>query len=128
VAEFNPRQTTVPAVHDVIVQHAADLANRKLRSLDSPPYPLVPGSDPFRPVTAMEGHGKLSLMVDADTQRLTPEQRERFDKVTNVIAVEAIQQALLDKQDLFVGLIVGSARAGRNYFDYFDDNDQQRLF
>jgi hypothetical protein len=45
------------------------------------------------------------------------------------IGKQAIKEALVNNQEQFVGLILGEAREGRNYFDRFVvENQQTRLF
>lgn len=124
--------TTTHEVHDQILRRAAEIANRMLRERDDRPRTFQVDSDPFRPVPANIQHGKLSLEVDTgmgeDMIGIPREEREHIQRIIQEIGPVAIHQAILENKELFVGLITGHAKQGRNYFDYFDDSDQRRLF
>lgn len=121
--------TTVAEAHETILLLAADIANRMLKERDDLPRAFRVDPNPFRPVPPREQKGTLSLMADTggDPNQLPAAERRQIQKITQEIGTAAIKQAILDNRDLFVGLIVGSAKRGRNYFDYFEDEDQLKL-
>ena len=132
----------VNEVHHHILFTAADIANRRFKELDF----ISPSSnqtnlfetidkelakrgtmltDIYRADPIQSEKGGLCLSIDPKVYETIP--TELRDDVHR-IGREAIKQALIENQKQFVGLILGEARQGRNYFDRFDPPDQGRLF
>jgi hypothetical protein len=103
---------SVQSAHKEILGRAAEIANQD---------PRVPfQGSPFREAEVKSTKGGLCLDYDEGLLILSPEEeRERVQEVMTRIGTDAILQALSEKKDLFVGLILGEARKGRNYFDRF---------
>jgi hypothetical protein len=103
---------SVQAIHKEILTRAAQIAN------EDPRLPFE--GKPFREAEVKSAKGGLCLDYDEGLVILSPEdQREAIQDVMKRIGTDAILQALSEKKDLFVGLILGEARKGRNYFDRF---------
>lgn len=106
-----PKQS-VEAAHKEILVRAAQIAN------EDPRLPFQ--GSPFREAEIKSNKGGLCLDYDEALVILSPEEdREAIQEVMKRIGTDAILQALAEKKDLFVGLILGEARKGRNYFDRF---------
>jgi hypothetical protein len=121
VAGFNLGQTSVEGVHEQIGLYAAQLANDAV-----PRYPALAKYAPsgratiFEYVTERIGGG-LGLTLVSGYEQLPPADLNVLRK----IGVAAIHKALIDRKDLFVGLVIGEARQGRNYFDRYDPANRQ---
>lgn len=115
----------VQEIHHIILGEAADIANREI-SIE-PGFELYQG-EIFRPdpVTRDDGLGGLALVLDDSvTKTLNPGQIRRLHEIGR----DSVRQALLQNREGFVGLIVGHARKGENYFDRFiRPNQQTSLF
>jgi hypothetical protein len=122
------------AHHSVILSDAADIANRKAAEEYDPTQKGNAGPEPneersgfiagalFRPDPGRSTKGGLALSVDPFVFGLfTRPQQERVREIGR----EAIREAIIANQDLFVGLILGEARQGRNYFDRFIEEGEQ---
>lgn len=113
---------SVEEVHMLLLHEAADWANREYQVRDQTGE--APG-EIFAPNPLASEKGGLCLTLDpAFVATRTPVQLEDLHELGS----EAIQRALADHRDIFVGLIVGEARQGRNYFDRFNSDPQLRLF
>jgi hypothetical protein len=131
--------TRLDLVHLAILQDAADIANRRVREVfaDLAPKPTFyrPGrfnpetrgkrpfyGDIFRADPAQSEKGGMCLSMD-------PKLVETLDDDMLVelhrIGKGAIRDAISKNGSLFVGLMVGEAREGRNYFDRFIEPGQQ---
>jgi hypothetical protein len=125
----------VEYVQHMILLDAADIANRKAAQEhgiekggfepDEAKTSFVNG-ELFRADPVQSRKGGLALSIDPvvfDSYNAKMKSRLRE------IGKEAIKEALVNNQEQFVGLILGEAREGRNYFDRFVQIDQQiRLF
>ena len=122
-------------VQHMILIEAAEVANRKAaQEQDIEKGGFVPTEDRtgfvsgeiFRPDPVQSRKGGLCLSIDPivfDAYPKTMQARLRE------IGREAMKEALVNNQEQFVGLILGEARQGRNYFDRFViENQQIRLF
>lgn len=98
--------------HEVILNKAAELANREVKTQFA--FHKIEG-DLFKPHTYTKG--KLSLQYDLHESQYTEDEKNRLEQ----IAVNAVHQALLEEKKTFAGLIVGQAREGKNYFDWYDN-------
>lgn len=130
--------TTPQLVHLAILKDAADIANQRYAEefdvanigwrrgrFDPKMRKALVSGILFRPDEVQSQKGGLCLSIDEGVaQSLDPEERERVRE----IGKKAIKQALVKNQSAFVGLILGEARQGRNYFDRFDSPDQLRMF
>lgn len=121
---------TVEEVQDYILTDAEDFANERLLEesgdTTSPLYGIVEPGRAYRADPIQSERGGLCLTFDPSfTMSRSPEQIERLHDIGR----RAIKQALVKNHDQFVGVILGEARAGRNYFERFESDDHQyRLF
>jgi hypothetical protein len=103
----------VEDVHREILRDAAAIANQKLTTDVNFSTTLM--GEVFRPDPIRSNKGGLCLSLEEQVRSLDPEQIQ----VLHQIGAQAIRQALLRNKEKFVGLILGDARQGRNYFDRF---------
>jgi hypothetical protein len=100
--------TTVSEVHEHICDTAVEIANRMV---DDPEFPRK-----WRGTVFMNGapynDGKLVLEITDEFQGAPEKVKKRWRQ----IAVQAVQSAIVQHQELFAGLILGEAKQGRNYF------------
>ena len=132
--------TSVELVHLAILKDAAEIANADYAATDwevkLPTYQTGRFKAPphrregyvfgqlFRADPVQSTKGGLTLSIDPFIfQQLDSEQQQRLRE----IGKEAIRKSLVKNKRLFVGLILGEARQGRNYFDRFDPPAQLRL-
>lgn len=108
--DFDHTNTTVEEIHEIICDAAVGIANdlvaQNPRIARKWKGPVFRNSSPYN-------DGRLVLEI-------TEEYRSAPDKVKRIYRVEgarAVRMALVRNQNLFVGMIFGEARAGRNYFD-----------
>lgn len=112
-------RTDVNEIHNEICTRAAEIANADiLKHPDFFFHPISVASSATRP-------GVDGLMLEWDPDQGTLAQYPLEDQQwiryhMDSIAKEAIAQALREKAHLLVGLIIGEAKAGRNYFEYFE--------
>ncbi len=105
---------TSEEAHSEICEHAASLANRWLD--EDPRIPnrwkgrILENASPY--TTERVQAGNLSLRITEAYQSAPEGIRTKYRQY----ATRAIRQALADKQELWVGVILGEARLGRNYF------------
>lgn len=137
-------ETSVELVHLAILKDAATIANRTVMQLGviGPQRPLAAG-ERFNP----EARKKRSRFVAGEVYRADPIRSRKGGLCLSVdpsvvegmtdaevahlheIGVEAVKQAIAKNKHLFVGLILGDARKGNNYFDRFlAPGEQKRLF
>lgn len=109
-------------VHAVILQTAEEIANHKLRRV----LPTMPVSGQvFRADSIMSQSGGLTLSIAENVdQAITQEQRELLWN----LGADSIEEAIMENQEMWVGLILTEAREGRNYFEPFVNPDQAQLF
>lgn len=134
--------TTPELVHLAILKDAEDIANRRFAEefdigADSPWRPgrfsAPPGERDrafasgriYRADSARSEKGGLCLSVDEVT--INAADQDKIDRI-HQIGMEAIHESILLNRNSFVGLIIGEAREGRNYFDRFPSEGQTRLF
>lgn len=135
-------ETNRDLVHLAILKDAAEIANQqfaleygsdadparwKRGRFEKPPHEreTIVYGDLFRPDPIQSEKGGLCLSIDPRiAQGMPPEQRKRVHEIGR----NAIKQSLVKNRQVFIGLIIGEARAGRNYFDNFDQQDQLRFF
>lgn len=89
-------------VHAEISEEAASIANANVRELGILPFGVYGIFDPAR--------RKLGLVINEFID--DPELLDQLHEVGR----DALRQALVERPDLTVGLIVGSAKNGHNYF------------
>jgi len=132
--------TSVDEVHKIILETAAQIANRTLRELDDVSAHYAPGErfnvdkrkmrfgtgQVFRADPSRSKKGGLCLSVDEMYVR--ERSSEEIDAL-HEIGREALKESITRwHPDLFAGLIVGLARNGENYFDrYQSEFHQTRL-
>ncbi len=92
-------------VHSEISEEAASIANAAAKRSGLLPMGAY---GIFKPRRRKIGLATNELIHD-------PETLEKLQ----AIARDALQQALVERPDLTVGLIVGTARNGQNYFDRY---------
>lgn len=132
---------SVAQAQDVILDTAAQIANREWNELQNSPWNPAPGErfnqdarrkrwaslhgDVFRADQDRSEQGGLCLSLDeAIVEGATKEEIDTLHRIGR----EAIVEALRWHPDLLGGMIVGEARKGRNYFDRFPADPQTRLF
>jgi hypothetical protein len=119
----------VDYVHHMILAEAADAANRELLLAtqdDRNWSDHFDTTDIFRADPVASDLGGLCLSIDPLHTMGRPQE---ILVELHKIGERAIFKSLLDHKDQFVGLILGHARIGRNYFDRWPDNNGQlRLF
>jgi hypothetical protein len=99
-------------VHRAILRDAAMIANQKLITID---LGRTFAGELFRADPIRSDKGGLCLSLEEQVRSLDPEQIQTLHQ----IGAQAIHQALLRNKDKFIGLVLGDARQGRNYFDRF---------
>lgn len=107
---IDTRDTTVPEIHEHICDRAVELAHE---------YILNDGAIPrkWRGPALMNGapynDGSLCLEIVEEFQGAPDPVKKRYRQA----AVRGIQNAIMENADVFAGLILGEAKAGRSYFD-----------
>lgn len=116
--DLDPGSTSVNEVHRIISAAAADLANQDARK--DPRFSFVASAEQSEKV--QEGYYGLSIEWDPGRIHLTFSQadRERVQQVMEEVGRDAIHAAIHANQELFVGVILGEARQGRDYFELFN--------
>lgn len=129
---------TLETIHASILKDAADIANKEIAKvgLESPPPTYVaPGTrfrpnrprgwaagQIYRPDQRASKLGGLCLTIDPKwTQNAPPEVVARLHQIGKA----AIHQAIVQQGPLFIGLILGEMRQGKNYFDRFAQPGKQ---
>lgn len=107
---FDPADTTAGEVHELMCDTAVEFATEYV--FDDPAIPGKWKGPVFRN-GAPYNDGRLVLEIVEEYQGAPDKVKYRY----RLAAIRAIKNAIMNHQDLFVGLIVGEARAGRNYFD-----------
>lgn len=109
-------------VQHMILFEAADIANRRF-SLE---YPSLITGEVFRADPVRSERGGMCLSID---QMLISTMTKDEIAELHHIGTQSVREALVTMQKQFIGLILGEARRGRNYFDDFiKPNEQTRLF
>jgi hypothetical protein len=105
----------------IILLDAADIANEQIPELNDELFlrngqPARLSGEVFRADPTRSVKGGLCLSIDA----LTAESlSEASVMILHKVGRRALRDALVRNKKQFVGLIIGEARAGRNYFDRF---------
>lgn len=123
--------TTVELVHSAILRDAADLANAEVANRFVLPNPRrAPGTtrfDPrnrqprfsgmvFRPDPVRSRKGGLSLSIEEAVMiNMTDQEKAELKSIGR----DAIHKAIKRNKRAFIGLILGKARKGENYFDRY---------
>lgn len=111
MAEFDPTNTSVEEIHDKLCEGAATVANYLIANDQSIPSKwrggeVVRNGSPYN-------EGKLVLEITEEYGSAS----ERIKTKYRVHIREALKGAIVQQGELFVGMIFGEARAGRNYFE-----------
>lgn len=118
--EFDPKNTTVEEVHDLLCEDAMKLGNNMVDNDPAIPRkykgPVFRNGSPYN-------DGRLVLEITEEYQTVP----DRIKAQYRTIAANAIRMAVMQNQDVFVGMIFGEARSGRNYFDRWTQAPE-RLF
>jgi hypothetical protein len=116
-------------VQHMLLFDAADIANQQiphedLRLRNGQPARLH--GEVFRADPVRSTKGGLCLSVDTVTANsLSKASIKRLHE----LGVQSMRKALVQNKEQFVGVLVGEARQGRNYFDRFVQAGQQgKLF
>ena len=117
---------TVSDFHQTIAHDAADLANQHPDK--HPQFNFT--ATPTNSDKTERGVDGISMEWDREggLRNFDPVERQEITARMEQIARDAVRQSLIDNQDLFVGVILGEARQGRNYFDNFRNPNQGELF
>jgi hypothetical protein len=109
VKEFDPTATTVEEIHERICEDASWLANELIAEDKRIPRKwqgyVIRNDSPYN-------HGRLSLAISDEYRDADP----KIKKLYREHATEGLRKAIVKNQELFVGMIFGEAREGRNYF------------
>ncbi len=117
-----PLPKTIDETHRTILKTAADIANMALIGQSYVPGQKVRGAKMsgriFRADPIVSEKGGLCLSLDESvTQGKSTEEILEL----HYIGREAVKEAITQwHPDLFAGLILGSAKQGKNYFDRFE--------
>lgn len=113
-APFTPIHARVREVHRKINRDAADIANHDERLAG-----LLPGLEGsvFHEATELSNRGGLAISFMEGLEYADPETIQTLREIGR----EAVKASILRNQDLFIGLMLGEARQGRNYFTRFED-------
>lgn len=102
---------SVEEAHLVILEDACKIANARWMSTGGAMVGEV-----FRPDPIRSKKGGLAISIDPmASEILEPEELEDM----RVLARNSVHEAIGNHKGLLTRLIVGDARAGRNYFDRF---------
>jgi hypothetical protein len=110
MAEFDPTNTTVAEIHDRICTQAVDVANYQIANDTAIPRKYRGGAV-LRNGSPYNG-GALTLEITEEYQGVP----DKWKAIYRGYATSALKAAMIGNQELFVGMIFGEARAGRNYF------------
>ena len=118
-------ETTPELVHLAILKDAADIGNMRVADRASE-FPQLVAGGAFVPAPLKSRRGGLALGLRSGLEHLPPDQIKKLHQ----IGVQAVRESLMKNQREFVGLILGEARRGRNYFQRFayQVGDQMELF
>lgn len=107
---FDPTATSVEEIHDIISDTAVDIAHDIIEKDTRVPRKwkghVFRNGSPYN-------NGGLCLEITEEYQGAT----DKIKRIYREAAILAIQRSVMYHQELFVGTIFGEARAGRNYFD-----------
>lgn len=108
---------TVKDFHQTITNDAVELANHHPDR--HPQFFFTPASTASE--KTIRGVDGIAMEWDREGGLASFEPAERKEIALRMerIAKESVRQSLADNADLFVGVILGEARKGRNYFDNF---------
>lgn len=111
MTEFDPTNTTVEEIHDMLCDAAATVANYMIaNNMDIPRKwrggQVIQNASPYN-------DGKLTLDITEEYSGAP----ERVKRIYRTVANQALRGGIVTHKELFVGMIFGEARAGRNYFD-----------
>lgn len=110
--EFDPTSTTVKEIHERICEDASWLSNDLIASdkriANKWKGYVIRNDSPYN-------EGRLSLAI-SDEYHGAP---DRVKTLYREHAVQGLRRAIHQNQELFVGMIFGEARAGRNYFNHW---------
>lgn len=107
-----PTDTTVEEIHEHILDTAVEIANGLTFDRRIPRKwqgPVFMNGAPYN-------DGRLVLEIVEEYQ-FAPGNIKAFYRQ---VALQAIQRAIIQHQTLFTGLILGEAKAGRNYFERWE--------
>lgn len=107
--------------HQTITHDAVEIANAHPDR--HPQFYFTPASTAAE--KTIRGVDGIAMEWDREGGLRNFEESERQEITARMerIAQQAVQQSLQDNADLFVGVILGEARKGRNYFDHFVKED-----
>jgi hypothetical protein len=111
VKDFNPTDTTVEEIHEMICDSAATVANYLIANDMSLPKkwrggPVIRNSSPYN-------EGRLVLEITEEYSGAS----EKVKKIYRKHAHDALKGSIVHHGEVFAGMIFAEARAGRNYFD-----------
>lgn len=106
-------ETTPELVHLAILKDAAEIAN--VMAVEDDRLPEIVAGGPFNPAPLRSRRGGLALALTPGTERMAPEKLA----VLREVGVAAVHRSLMKNQREFVGLVLGHAKHGVNYFDRF---------
>lgn len=102
--------TSVERIHEHICDTAVDIANASIAIDTRIPKkyrgPAIRNGAPYN-------EGRLVLEI-AEEHSAVP---DNVKAIYRTLAAKALKEALVRHKDLFAGMILGEAKAGRNYFN-----------
>lgn len=112
--------TNVAEVHEMIMDLAVEIANAAITADTTIPRkfrgPALMNGSPYH-------EGQLVLLVTEEYQGAGDRVKRKYHRH----GVTAVKRAIMHNRNAFAGLILGEAKAGRNYFDRWPQNPT-RLF
>jgi hypothetical protein len=116
--------TTPELVHLAILKDAAEAAST--RAVADPRLPEIVSGQVYRPAPLRSRRGGLALSLISGLERLPPAKI----RILHEIGRQGVRESILKNRREFVGLILGHAREGVNYFDRYkyEVGDQTELF
>lgn len=118
--DVDPSAITVNEIHRIISDVAASIANQDVRK--DPRFTFTGAS--YQSKQVEEGMEGLCIEWDPSQAHLEfePGDRDQVQQVMSEIGHDAIIAAVHANQELFVGVMLGEARQGRDYFKNFIRN------
>lgn len=120
----NYANTSTEEVHKKILEDAANIANQALAGRsDLNEFQVGGTGQTFFEGTNRSKLGGLALAFDEALAQGDPVKINELRKIGKM----AIKEALTKNPDLLIGLILGNARQGNNYFDRFGGQDTKTI-
>jgi hypothetical protein len=123
VKDFSVTSTTVEEVHEILCDDAVRIGNLLVENEPRLGREWKGGHPVFRNGSPYN-EGRLVIEITDEYKTAGPRVRDIFRELGHT----AIRRAIQRNGELFVGMILGEARAGRNYFDRHGEQVPTTLF